>query len=356
MAFAYGANQTVAMRIPTIRGTIDRRILVNFHIDPDTLARVLPEPFRPKLHRGVGIGGICLIRLTHLRPSMVPTFLGISSENAAHRIAVEWDQDGKLRDGVYIPRRDTSSRLNTFLGGWLFPGTHHHARFQVAESEDVYRLRIDSDDGKSHLLVEGSLTTKLPAESVFRSLREASDFFAAGSLGYSATDRAGEYDGLELRTFGWRVEPLAVSCVESSFFDDRSRFPEGSLGFDCALLMRGSNMSGTSSLLCAARRRVPRSSRHTSEALGVREPGTAFFSFFGLSVGTKNGGLANRVQNPQRCQAIALQENPKNSQPRRDLASSLVSLCWAEVRSTRAKLTRAMLVRCEVYDLVKRHA
>ena len=209
-----------------------------------TLTRTLwpaycQQPFRPKLHRGVGIGGICLIRLTHLRPSMVPTFLGISSENAAHRIAVEWDQDGQLRDGVYIPRRDTSSRLNTFLGGRLFPGTHHHARFQVAESEDVYRLRIDSDDGKSHLLVEGNLTTKLPTESVFRSLREASDFFAAGSLGYSATDRAGEYDGLELRTFGWQVEPLAVSCVESSFFDDRSLFPEGSLGFDCALLMRG---------------------------------------------------------------------------------------------------------------------
>jgi hypothetical protein len=29
-----------------------------------------------------------------------------------------------------------------------------------------------------------------------------------------------------------------VTRVESSFFDDRSRFSEGSVRFDCALLMR----------------------------------------------------------------------------------------------------------------------
>ena len=44
---------------------------------------------------------------------------------------------------------------------------------------------------------------------------------------------------MELRSFGWRVDPLAVELVESSFFADRSRFPAGSVEFDCALLMRG---------------------------------------------------------------------------------------------------------------------
>ena len=37
------------MKIPTMRGTIDRRILANFHVDADVLAKVLPSPFRPKL-------------------------------------------------------------------------------------------------------------------------------------------------------------------------------------------------------------------------------------------------------------------------------------------------------------------
>jgi hypothetical protein len=109
------------MRIPTIRGVIDRRILANFHVDPDVLAKVLPSPFRPKLINGKGIAGICLIRLKQLRPRFMPAFIGISSENAAHRIAVEWDHNGETKEGVYIPRRDTSSRLNTLLGAGCFP-------------------------------------------------------------------------------------------------------------------------------------------------------------------------------------------------------------------------------------------
>jgi hypothetical protein len=35
------------MKIPIMQGVIDRRILANFHVDPDVLAKVLPSPFRP---------------------------------------------------------------------------------------------------------------------------------------------------------------------------------------------------------------------------------------------------------------------------------------------------------------------
>src|SRR5690242_17682354 len=76
------------MRIPVIRGVIDRRILVNYHVDPGILATLLPPPFRPKLVHGVGMVGICLIRLKHIRPAFLPSWLGIGSENAAHRAAV----------------------------------------------------------------------------------------------------------------------------------------------------------------------------------------------------------------------------------------------------------------------------
>ena len=120
------------MKIPVIRGTIDRRILANYRIDPEVLGSILPNPFRPKIVGGFGIGGICLIRLKSVRPRFFPFPWGIGSENAAHRFSVEWDVDGKSREGVYIPRRDTSSRLNTFVGGRVFPGVHHHASFVVA--------------------------------------------------------------------------------------------------------------------------------------------------------------------------------------------------------------------------------
>ena len=45
------------MKIPVVRGVIDRRILVNFRVDLEVLARVLPRPFRPKLAHGCRHGG-----------------------------------------------------------------------------------------------------------------------------------------------------------------------------------------------------------------------------------------------------------------------------------------------------------
>src|SRR5437660_8301413 len=175
------------MQIPVIRGIIDRRILVNFRVDPGVLARLLPAPFRPKLVKGTGMAGVCLIRLKNVRPRFIPSFLGISSENAAHRIAVEWEQNGETKEGVFIPRRDTSSRLNTLVGGRLFPGVHHHATFRVQEQDDSYRLVLDSDDRQTHVLVEGRASAELPRNSVFSSVDDAAEFFSNASLGYSLT-------------------------------------------------------------------------------------------------------------------------------------------------------------------------
>jgi len=227
------------MHLPVIRGLIDRRILVNYRVAPDALRRVLPEPFRPQLVGGVGIAGICLIRLVQVRPqfaSLAP--LGLASENAAHRIAVEWDQGGEQREGVYIPRRDTSSHFNRLVGGRLFPGYHHHARFDVRETGGRYRIALDSDDRLTHLAIDARIADQMPSRSTFRSQDEASEFFRRGAIGYSATPSPGVFDCLELRSFSWSVEPLEISHVESSFFDDARRFPRGSVEFDSALLMR----------------------------------------------------------------------------------------------------------------------
>lgn len=242
------------MRIPVIRGVIERRILVNYHVEPGVLAPILPAPFRPKLIRGAGMVGICLIRLARIRPRFLPSWLGIASENVAHRMAVEWDERGTVREGVYIPRRDTNSRLNSVAGGRLFPGFHHHARFAVQESADRIEIALRSDDGLASVSVRGRRADRLPASSVFCSLEEASAFFEAGSRGYSATSDPSRFQGMELCCRSWHVEPLEVDEVRSSFFEDARLFPKGSIEFDCALLMRGieHEWHGRKDLCCAA--------------------------------------------------------------------------------------------------------
>jgi uncharacterized protein YqjF (DUF2071 family) len=65
------------MRIPVIKGTIKRRLLVNFRADPAVVQRILPQPFRPKLHRGRSLVGICLIRLEQIRPAGLPVVISL---------------------------------------------------------------------------------------------------------------------------------------------------------------------------------------------------------------------------------------------------------------------------------------
>lgn len=226
------------MYFPVVQGVIARRLLINYRVDPDMIAPLLPAPFKPKLIRGAAIAGICLIRLQAVRPRGIPAALGITSENAAHRIAVEWDSHGLLQEGVYIPRRDTNSRLNTLIGGRLFPGMHHHAHFHTMETDHRIRIACTSDDAEMRVVVAGRSDATLPADSVFGSLTEASRFFERGSLGYSATHDPHRFDGLELRSEQWRVDPFSIEQVESSFFENQMLFPVGTAILDCALLMR----------------------------------------------------------------------------------------------------------------------
>ena len=199
---------------------------------------MLPEPFEPQTVEGYGIGGICLIRLRDLRPRGLPASLGVASENAAHRIAIEWEEDGQRRTGVYVPRRDTTSRVNTLLGGRVFPGVHHRASFDVDESGGRYDVSMEGTDGETRVAVAGTptdaLPDALPADSVFSSLEAASTFFEGGSLGYSPNERRDEYEALEFHTLEWDVTPLAVEAVTSSYF---AALDDDAVAFDHALLM-----------------------------------------------------------------------------------------------------------------------
>lgn len=223
------------MKLPAIHGIIDRRILINFSASPEVVAKLVPPPFKPKLYNGKAIVGICLIRLKNIKPKGLPRFIGVNSENGAHRIAVEWEEDGVLKEGVYIPRRDTSLWLNAFLGGRFFPGKHHLARFNVRETNDTYHVDFTSSDN-TRIAIDAKVSAHFNPASIFRTLDNASGFFEQGSVGYSPN--GSKFEGLRLITTEWKVTPLDVTAVSSSFFENEALFPKGSVQFDNALLMR----------------------------------------------------------------------------------------------------------------------
>ncbi|MFC4070198.1 DUF2071 domain-containing protein [Actinoplanes subglobosus] len=226
------------MRPPRMVSAIERRLLVNYRTDPEITARLLPAPLRPRIVGGWAVSGICLIRLSGVRPAVVPVPFGLRSENAAHRIAVEWDTPAGVAHGVYIPRRDTGSLLTSWAGGRIFPGRHHRSRFGVHEAGG--NLRINFTDPADLVRVEAHVRTAatLTGSHLFQDTARASGFFRCGGAGYSVTPDPGRLDGVDLLTEDWRITPVELVTVRSTFFDDPDRFPPGSAIPDCGLLMR----------------------------------------------------------------------------------------------------------------------
>lgn len=235
-----GLHPLRVMPITQLSGLIARRILLNYQVEPSVASRLLPHPFRAKLVQGKAIAGICLIRLERIRPQGVPSFIGISSENSAHRIAVEWsDESGRVREGVFVMRRDSDSAINALLGGRFFPGPQHLSLFSVQDWGNSIRIRVDADDFLEPLVeLDVETSRALPHDSVFSSLDDASDFFQAGCVGYSLSQDGRVLERLRMDADDWKVTPLKVHGVRSACFDDPLVFPRESIRFDHALIMR----------------------------------------------------------------------------------------------------------------------
>ena len=226
------------MRVPTMHGVVDRRLLINYRLDPDVAATMIPAPFEPQLVNGWAVAGICLIRLGQMRPRGVPARLRLTSENAAHRFAVQWRDETGLRTGVYIPTRHSAAMVNVAAGDRLFPGRHERADFQNTESADAIAVAFTARDSQTFVDAAVGVRDELADSQLFASTAEASNFFRAGAAGFSPTRRSGRLDGLELRTTAWRIEAADIRHVRSSFFDDRDAFRAGTIHLDSALVMR----------------------------------------------------------------------------------------------------------------------
>ncbi len=235
---------------PRLAATIRQRVLITYRTEPALLANLLPAPFRPQVHDGMGLVGLCLLHLDHVRPRGLPAACGVASQNAAHRIAVEWDDPDGPATGVYVLRRDTTSQLSALLGGRAFPGRQHRAEIHWPDRTgspppgDEVHVRVRGQ-GQLHIELDAQVAAAAwwPPTSVFGSMDAAVAFYRRGSIGFSPTvrggpvDGAGSLDGMEIRSGAWPVAPLDVVDLRSSVLDDHMRFPAGSLAFDHALLV-----------------------------------------------------------------------------------------------------------------------
>ena len=119
--------------------------------------------------------------------------------------------------------------------GSVFPGVHQLSEFDVDETDGNFNIKV-TNNGETLIDIKARQTDLFNASSVFKNLETASGFFKNGAVGFSPNKI--DFDGLELKTQQWQIQPLQVSYVKSHFFENESNFPKGTVIFDNALLMQ----------------------------------------------------------------------------------------------------------------------
>jgi hypothetical protein len=217
--------------IAQVQAHLRRRLLINYRLDPEYAGTLLPQTLRPQLVDGSAVAGVCLVGLERVSP-ISNRLGGIRSENAAHRIAVEWDELGETAQGVFIFERHSSSLHSVLLGGRAFPGVHRRARFTTLDTAERHRVSMRSRD--QHLDVDVQLSDEW-SSTLFPSLQAASDFTRAGRVGWSRGHDRTTLEPVALTTSEWSMRGGEVRELRSTFFDS---MPAGVATLDGALVMR----------------------------------------------------------------------------------------------------------------------
>jgi hypothetical protein len=211
---------------------VRRRLLITYRVDPAVARTLVPEPFRPQIVDGSAVAGVCMIGLQSVRPAWLRPRIGFRTENVAHRIAVEWDEDGRTRVGVYVAERHSSALLPVIAGGRLFPGVQRRARFTLDETSSRFRVTMSAPG------VEVAVDARLGGpwtSTLFPTVEAASAFYEDGSVGWSPRRDGRGAEPLELTSSTWAVEPAELLSIRSSFFE---ALPEGSAVLDSVVAMR----------------------------------------------------------------------------------------------------------------------
>jgi len=218
--------------IRDVRAQLRRRLLISYRVDPDVAVSLLPAGFRPRIVDGSAVAGVCVLGLESIRPGWSSGRWGLRSENAAHRIAVEWDGPDGVEQGVFIFERHSSAWHPVLFGGRLFPGVHRRARFRIEESGDRYALAMAA---AGHSLDADVEVGGEWSSALFASVDEASDFYRSGRIGWSLAHDRRTVEPVALASDSWKVEGARLHHLRSSFFE---ALPAGAAVFDSVVVMR----------------------------------------------------------------------------------------------------------------------
>jgi uncharacterized protein YqjF (DUF2071 family) len=127
---------------------------INYRVEPDALAALLPAPLEPERHKSRGWVQVLVSSLRDLRPPGVPELFGQCFYQASYRAAVQYrDRAGALHRGGYFLRSETNHPVMRAIGNALAEFRFHEfgaADMVMLREGDRLTVGVDPDPACPH--------------------------------------------------------------------------------------------------------------------------------------------------------------------------------------------------------------
>jgi len=166
-------------------GTVTRRFLISYAVEPALLAPRVPPGGELSLAHGKAWVSACFVHIDDMRPAGTPKALGMQFHYLIHRTRARLPYpDGVVRESVLILEPNIDRSLLSCLGR-LSAGVRFEVReVALEESTDGWRLRMTAGDT---VLFDAQIArefeTHMPPASLFADPAEADDFLLGVSYG-----------------------------------------------------------------------------------------------------------------------------------------------------------------------------
>ncbi len=153
-------------------------ISINYACDPAKIAKMLPAPLEPEIHKGTAWVQILMSSLRDMRPQGMPSLFGVCFYQASYRAAVRYrSEDGEWHRGGYFVRSETNHEVMRAVGNSLAEFKFHaFGASTMTMLRDGDRLTIGSDPEPAGGKLVGMFDTRPlsgpPAGSVWASVAE----------------------------------------------------------------------------------------------------------------------------------------------------------------------------------------
>lgn len=124
-------------------------VSLNYAVDAERLARLLPAPLVPEIHRGTAWVQVLMSSLRDMRPQGVSPLLGVCFYQVSYRASVRYrNARGEWRRGGYFVRSETNDPVMRRVGNTLDEFRFHEfgeAHMVMAREGELLTLAADPD-------------------------------------------------------------------------------------------------------------------------------------------------------------------------------------------------------------------